>query len=329
MVFTLVVLILATLTRSVADFAVSVTAAGLIAASTITTVINAWEIMWLFAWITMPWVFVFETPFMADEDLFAFRALYTAMCPLIVFATLALGIVHGRLLAVPWRVRFATGTIIALEMWIALHVRGIGASVGVPAGVTFYLAMLIGLYMHRNEQSLALVSADALTTHVHSVSNEEGEEASVHSDPDDPDAPLCGPAGSVASSGPFSNRSLWDGWSDVWSDPGVTYQQKLSRMVSRGLRFRSREEVQESVRSAKDILAKEEASKAMRRAEQHAERRAQLVWRLLLHGSQSPVACLPKDALRIIIKEWAKEETKRLERLYAHRLEGGATSYRG
>jgi len=38
---------------------------------------------------------------------------------------------------------------------------------------------------------------------------------------------------------------------------------------------------------------------------------------------------LPKDAVRIIINEWAAAETARLERLYAHRLAEGATSYRG
>ena len=92
--------------------------------------------------------------------------------------------------------------------------------------------------------------------------------------------------------------------------------------------FSAREQVQESVRWAKAALAKQEASKAKRRAEQHGKARAPLVWRLLRHGT-SPLARLPKDALRIIINEWAAAETARLERLYADRLADGATSYRG
>ena len=43
----------------------------------------------------------------------------------------------------------------------------------------------------------------------------------------------------------------------------------------------------------------------------------------------SPITCVPRDALRIIVDEFIRAEVARLEVLYAERLAAGATSYRG
>ena len=328
-VFAIAALLVATTTRTASDCALSLTAAGLVAVASTSTVVDMWEKLWLFAGITVPWVYAFEIPFMSDEALFAWRAQYTALRWLVVSAAGVMGIVHGRLLSIPWKARVATGAVVTCEMWAILYMRGLASSVGVPVCAAFFSCLAMCMWIYRNEQSLALIPADTLTTHGDNRVSVEG--SPVRSQPD---APRCQPAGSEASSGPFSRpRSLWSGWSAAWSDPeDATYQQKLSQMLIPHSRMRvsfdAREQVQESVRWAKAALAKQEASKAKRRAEQHGKARAPLVWRLLRHGT-SPLARLPKDALRIIINEWAAAETARLERLYAHRLAEGATSYRG
>ena len=172
-----------------------------------------------------------------------------------------MGIVHGRLLSIPWKARVATGAVVTCEMWAILYMRGLASSVGVPMCAAFFSCLAMCMWIYRNEQSLALIPADALTTHGDNRVSVEG--SPVRSQPD---APRCQPAGSEASSGPFSRpRSLWSGWSAAWSDPeDATYQQKLSQMLIPHSRMRvsfdAREQVQESVRWAKAALAKQEAS---------------------------------------------------------------------
>ena len=143
-----------------------------------------------------------------------------------------------------------------------------------------------------------------------------------------------GATSDATSSGPFPMRanSLWSGWSAAWSDPDLTYQQKLSRALGRGaagLGFRS---LQQAVREAKAYLAGLEASKAKRRAALHGKAHGRLVWKLLRRAQRdpaSPITCVPRDALRIIVDEFIRAEVARLEVLYAERLAAGATSYRG
>ena len=137
----------------------------------------------------------------------------------------------------------------------------------------------------------------------------------------------------ATSSGPFAApSSLWSGWSAAWSDPDLTYQQKLSRVlggVTAGLSFTN---LKQAVREAKAYLAELEASKARRRAAQHGKAHGRLVWKLLRRAQRdpaSPITCVPRDALRIIVDEFIRAEVARLEVLYAERLAAGATSYRG
>ena len=339
LLFTVAVLLLATVTRTASDCALGLLAGGLVAVASASRRIDTWEKLWQVAWITLPWAYALETAFMSNEALSAWRKQYTALRWLAACAAGLMGVVHGRLLSIPWKTRLATGTAVTCEMWTIFYVRGVATVVGVPVCTAFSLCLAICLSIYQNQQGLAQVSADALITHGYKYKSVDG--SSVCSQPN---TPHCQPADSgstpvrrgaplPASSGPYSKApSLWSGWSAAWSDPGVTYQQKLSDiLLSHSLPFAqsSYAQIQESVRKAKAVLAGREASKAKRRAEEHGKARGRLVWRLLLHGEQSPLARLPKDALRIIINEWAAAETVRLERLYAHRLAAGATSYRG
>ena len=139
----------------------------------------------------------------------------------------------------------------------------------------------------------------------------------------------------ATSSGPFSIRahSLWSGWSAVWSDPDITYKEKLSREIGRhvqhGADFNS---FREAAQRARAFLAESEARKATRRAAQYGDAHGRLVWKLLRRSQSdpsSPFSDIPKDALRIIVDEYTRGEIARLESVFSQRLAAGATSYRG
>ena len=153
-------------------------------------------------------------------------------------------------------------------------------------------------------------------------------------DRDGPAVQTAGGGSDASSSGPFALRahSLWSGWSAAWSDPDLTYQEKLSRAMGwdvAGFGFRS---LREAVRKAKAYLADVEAAKAKRRAAEHGKSHGRLVWKILRRAQRdpaSPLCCVPRDALRIIVHEFIRGEVARLEVLYSERLAAGATSYRG
>ena len=99
--------------------------------------IDAWENLWQVAWITLPWAYALETAFMSNEALFAWREKYTALRWLAAAAAGLMGVVHGRLLSIPWKTRLATGTAITCEMWAIFYVRGVATVVGVPVCTAF------------------------------------------------------------------------------------------------------------------------------------------------------------------------------------------------
>jgi len=163
--FAIAILLLAMTARTASDYALGLTAAGLVAVAAASTAIDTWEKLWLFAWITMPWVYALETPFMSDEALVEWRAHYTALRWLAVGAAGLMGGVHGGLLSIPRKVRIASGAVVTCEMWVIFYLRGVAHVVGVPVCAAFSSFLVIGLFLHRKEQGLALVPANALTTH--------------------------------------------------------------------------------------------------------------------------------------------------------------------
>ena len=163
--FAIAILLLAMTARTASDYALGLTAAGLVAVAAASTAIDTWEKLWLFAWITMPWVYALETPFMSDEALVEWRAHYTALRWLAVGAAGLMGGVHGGLLSIPRKVRMASGAVVTCEMWVIFYLRGVAHVVGVPVCAAFSSCLVIGLFLHRKEQGLALVPASALTTH--------------------------------------------------------------------------------------------------------------------------------------------------------------------
>ena len=163
--FAIAILLLAMTARTASDYALGLTAAGLVAVAAASTAIDTWEKLWLFAWITMPWVYALETPFMSDEALVEWRAHYTALRWLAVGAAGLMGGVHGGLLSIPRKVRIASGAVVTCEMWVIFYLRGVAHVVGVPVCAAFSSCLVIGLFLRRKQQGLALVPANALTTH--------------------------------------------------------------------------------------------------------------------------------------------------------------------
>ena len=155
--FAIAILLLAMTARTASDYALGLTAAGLVAVAAASTAIDTWEKLWLFAWITMPWVYALETPFMSDEALVEWRAHYTALRWLAVGAAGLMGGVHGGLLSIPRKVRIASGAVVTCEMWVIFYLRGVAHVVGVPVCAAFSSCLVIGLFLHRKEQGLALV----------------------------------------------------------------------------------------------------------------------------------------------------------------------------
>ena len=130
--------------------------------------------LWQVAWITLPWANALETAFMSNEALFAWREKYTALRWLAATAAGLMGVVHGRLLSIPWKTRLATGTAVTCEMWAIFYVRGVATVVGVPVCTAFSLCLAICLFIYRNQQSLAQVSAGALITHGYNYESVDG-----------------------------------------------------------------------------------------------------------------------------------------------------------
>ena len=129
-------------------------------------------------------------------------------------------------------------------------------------------------------------------------------------------------------------HSLWSGWSSRWSEPDLTYQGKLSRVlaISAAGRIDLLQSLQQEIRRAKAELAELEASKARRRAAEHGKAHGRLVWTILRRSQRDPAfpfSCVPRDALRIIIRKFVDDEVARLAALYAERLAAGAASWRG
>ena len=128
-------------------------------------------------------------------------------------------------------------------------------------------------------------------------------------------------------------HSLWSGWSSSGSEPDLTYQGKLSRMLAISAAGRiDLQSLQQEIRRAKAELAEHEASKARRRAAEHGKAHGRLVWTILRRSQRDPAfpfSCVPRDALRIIIRKFVDDEVARLEALYAERLAAGAASWRG
>ena len=90
--------------------------------------------------------------------------------------------------------------------------------------------------------------------------------------------------------------------------------------------------LQQEIRRAKAELAEHEASKARRRAAEHGKAHGRLVWTILRRSQRDPAfpfSCVPRDALRIIIRKFVDDEVARLAALYAERLAAGAASWRG
>ena len=85
--------------------------------------------------------------------------------------------------------------------------------------------------------------------------------------------------------------------------------------------------MQREIRILKAESAKEAASKAKRRAPYRAKAYGTLVWQVLRRAQRNPEATLsliPRDALRIIVREVVAAETERLMLVYSTRLAAGA-----
>lgn len=141
------------------------------------------------------------------------------------------------------------------------------------------------------------------------------------------------------SSGLFAGKksSLWSGWSEAWSDPDLTCQEKLCRNLRR-LRLPDRRDPtgfakwKYAVKVTKERLAEAEAQKAKRRALHHGKAYGRLIWLLLRRAQRDPsrmLAIIPRDALRLIVQKAIVDETTRLDKLYSARLRAGAATYRG
>ena len=149
-----------------------------------------------------------------------------------------------------------------------------------------------------------------------------------------PTTPAAPASASGTSSGLFAGEttSLWSGWSASWSDAEGdridTVGAKLScALPPARLENLSFAAMQREIRILKAESAKEAAAKAKRRAPYRAKAYGTLVWKVLRRAQRNPEATLsliPRDALRIIVREVVAAETERLMLVYSTRLAAGA-----